>query len=140
MDNEYKDYELNESKTETKDVKQEEKTVSFYKKLLRDWIFPAAAAIIIALLINKFLLFKIYVPTGSMVPTIMEKDQIFVTKIYNKASIKRGDVLVFYSEEFKDLLIKRVVGLPGEHVRVDDTGKVYIDEKLLPEPYVVNKS
>jgi signal peptidase I len=110
------------------------------KKFFFDWIVPVAVAIVIALLINKFLLFKIYIPSESMVPTLQVGDQLFVTKIYNKDKIKRGDILVFYSEELSELLIKRVVGLPGESVEIKSDGVVYINGEKLDETYVANKS
>lgn len=106
------------------------------KSFFFDWMIPIIAAIVLTLLINKFLIFKVSVPTGSMSPTIKPGDQIFVTKIYNPKLIKRGDIVVFYSHELNDRLIKRVIGLPGEKVEIKDDGKVYIDGKLLDEPYV----
>jgi signal peptidase I len=109
------------------------------KKLLKEWIYPIGTALIIAFLINKFLLFKIYVPSESMLPTIMIGDQIFVTKSYNKDNIKRGDIMVFYSEERGELLIKRVIGLPGEKVEIKGDGSVFINGNVLEEPYVVHK-
>lgn len=110
------------------------------KKFTRDWIIPVATAVIIAMLINKFVIFKIYIPSESMVPTLKPRDQLFVTKIYNTDKIKRGDIIVFYSDELHDLLIKRVIGLPGESVEVKSDGSVVVDGKKLDEPYVVNKS
>lgn len=110
------------------------------KKFFSEWVVPVVVAIVIALLINKFLLFKIYIPSESMVPTLRVGDQLFVTKIYNKNSIKRGDILVFYSEELGELLIKRVIGLPGEEVEVKNDGTVYVNGQKIDEPYVVNKS
>lgn len=107
-------------------------------KFLLDWVVPIGAAILLAMLINKFLLYKVSVPTESMYPTIKKGDQMFVTKIYNPQNIKRGDILVFYSNELKDLLIKRVVGLPGETVEVKDNGDVYVNGKYLEEDYVKN--
>ncbi|MGL5244518.1 MAG: signal peptidase I [Sarcina sp.] len=108
------------------------------KSLLLDWIIPIGAAILLAMLINKFIIFKITVPTGSMIPTVEPGDQLFVTRIYNPDKINRGDIVVFKSEEFEDLLLKRVIGLPGDHVEVKEDGSVYINGKYLEEPYVKN--
>lgn len=107
-------------------------------KFFLDWVVPIGAAIILAALINKFVLYKVSVPTESMYPTIKKGDQMFVTKIYNYKNIKRGDILVFYSHELNDLLIKRVVGLPGESVEIKDNGDVYINGTYLAEDYVKN--
>jgi signal peptidase I len=114
--------------------------LNYVKKFFFDWVVPVVVAVVIALFINKFLLFKIYIPSESMVPTLKIGDQLFVTKIYNKQKIKRGDVVVFYSEELGELLIKRVIGLPGESVDVKADGAVYINGQKLNEPYVENKS
>ncbi|WP_034849084.1 signal peptidase I [Clostridium hydrogeniformans] len=114
--------------------------------LIKDWIIPIVAAVIISLLINKFLLFKVYIPSESMYPELTEGDHLFVTKIYNYSKIKRGDILVFDFEEGKknnvkeELLIKRVIGLPGENVEVKNDGKVFINGEELNEPYVKNPS
>ena len=109
-------------------------------KFLKEWVYPVIVAVVIALLINKFILFKIYVPSESMFPTIKIGDQLFVTKVYDKNKIKRGDILVFYSEELGDKLIKRVIGLPGQKVVIKTDGSVYIDDIRIDEPYVVNMS
>jgi signal peptidase I len=108
------------------------------KKFFYDWIVPIAIAVVIALLINKLLLFKIYIPSESMVPTLKIGDQLFVTKVYNKERIDRGDILVFHSEELGELLIKRTIGLPGEKVEIKSDGTVYINGQKLDEPYVEN--
>lgn len=110
-----------------------------YKKLFKDYLIPILVALVLTLLINKFLLFKIYIPSESMVPTLKIGDQAFATKIYNYSNIKRGDVLVFYFAPENQLFIKRVIGLPGETVKVDDDGVVYVNGTKLDEPYVKNK-
>ena len=106
------------------------------KAIFWDWCIPIIAAIIVALLINKFLLFKVLVPTGSMEPIIMPGDQIFVTRIYNPEKIKRGEIIVFNSKELHDRLVKRVIGLPGDEVDINDKGEVFINGKLLTQDYV----
>ena len=106
------------------------------KSFFLDWIIPILAALVLAFLIHKFLLFKIKVPTGSMMPTVEIGDQLFVTRIHNPNNIKRGDVVVFDSEELKEPLLKRVIGLPGEHVEIKSDGSVYINGEKLEEDYV----
>jgi signal peptidase I len=73
------------------------------------------------------------VPTGSMKPTILEGDRIFVNKlaydlrvplthisIFKFADPKRGDIVVFDSEAADTRLVKRVIGLPGDIVEMRD--------------------
>lgn len=106
------------------------------KSFFLDWIIPILAALLLAYLIHEFLLFKIKVPTGSMMPTVEIGDQLFVTRIYNSNNIKRGDIVVFNSDELKEPLLKRVIGLPGEHVEIKSDGSVYINGNKLEEDYV----
>lgn len=108
------------------------------KNIFYEWIFPIVAAIIIALIINKFLIFKIFIPSGSMIPTIRIDDRIFVTRIYNHDNLDRGDIIVFYSEEFEESMIKRLIGLPGDTVEIEN-GVVSINGEELIEDYVVEK-
>ncbi|EIA18393.1 signal peptidase I [Clostridium perfringens F262] len=65
----------------------------------------------------------------------MEEDEVIVSKIYT--SINRGDIFVFSHESSEELLIKRVVGLPGEKVEVKD-GLLYVNDVFIDEPYVKN--
>ncbi len=105
-------------------------------KFLKEWIIPALIAIILGFLINKFIFFNVNVPTKSMYPTITPGDRIFSLRTYKQSSIKRGDILVFHSDELNKDLIKRVVGLPGENVEIQSDGSVYINGELLEENYV----
>ncbi|NLP28589.1 MAG: signal peptidase I [Clostridia bacterium] len=105
-----------------------------------DFVIPVVVAVILAYLINRFVIYKIYIPSGSMYPTLQIGDQCFATKIFNKEKIQRGDILVFYSNELQERLIKRVVGLPGETVELRSDGQVYIDGAKLEEDYVKNQS
>lgn len=107
--------------------------------LVKEWVLPIIIACILAFLINKFVLFKIKVPSGSMIPTISVSDQIFAFRVHNLKSLKRGDIVVFKSDELHIRLIKRLIGLPGEKIDLKDGGKLYINGKQVDEPYVVNK-
>ncbi|SKA96711.1 signal peptidase I [Caloramator quimbayensis] len=108
------------------------------KVFVKEWVIPIVIAFIIALAINKFLFFKILVPTESMYPTIKVQDRIFVTRVYHPENLKRGDIVVFYSDELGERLVKRLIGLPGDKIDIKD-GTVYINGKKYEEPYVVNK-
>ncbi|MBC8060831.1 MAG: signal peptidase I [Clostridiaceae bacterium] len=106
------------------------------KKVFSGWIIPIVAALIISLVIRKFVFFNIIVPTESMFPTIMIGDRISVTRIYNKDKLKRGDIVVFHSDELKMDLVKRLIGLPGDKIEVKEDGSVYVNSDKLDEPYV----
>jgi signal peptidase I len=108
-----------------------------YKKIFGDWVMPIILAIILAVLINKFLFYKIRIPSASMYPTIKVGDRIIVTRIYDRTKLKRSDIVVFYSKELKDTLIKRLIGLPGDEIDIKDNGQVFINGIKSEEPYVV---
>lgn len=107
------------------------------KSFIYEWVIPLVVAFIIALLIKQFLIFQVRIPSGSMIPTLNIGDKLFVTRVYNLDKIERGDILVFYSVELEDTLIKRVIGLPGDTVEISD-GKVSVNGEELDESYVVN--
>jgi signal peptidase I len=79
------------------------------------------------------------IPTESMVPTIMVKDRILVNKLaYDIKPPKRGDIALFEDQQGgKDPLIKRVIGLPGDELRLRE-GKLSLNGKPFDEPYVKN--
>lgn len=107
-------------------------------KFLKDWIVPLAIAVILAGAINLLLIFKIRVPTESMVPTIMPKDQIFVTRVHSWTNLKHGDIVVFNSDELHEVLVKRLIGLPGDSVEVNN-GYIYINGNKFNDYYVKNR-
>lgn len=108
------------------------------KNLIKEWIIPLGIAVVLALLINKFVFFNIKVPSLSMFPTIQADDRILVTRVYKPANLKTGDIVVFYLKEKDEKLIKRLIGVPGDKVEVKDDGSVYVNGKKLDEPYVKN--
>lgn len=108
-----------------------EKKNNFFK----EWVIPIFAAIGIAILINKFVFYNVYIPSESMVPTLNVGDKLMVTRIYNTDNIKRGEVVVFYSEELQETVIKRVVGIPGDHIEIDN-GVVAINGEVIQEDYM----
>lgn len=106
------------------------------RNLFSNWLIPIILAILLAVIINKFILYKIVVPSPSMSPTVEVGNQLFVTKVYNTSNIKREDVLVFNSDELHELLLKRVIGLPGDNVEIKKDGSVYVNGEKIKEDYV----
>lgn len=116
-----------------KDIKNNSTGVN----IIKDWLLPIAAAILIAIIINKTLFFMIEVPSSSMYPTIKIGDRIAVTRIYNTNKLQRGDIIVFNSKELGIVLVKRLIGLPGDMVDIKENGELYINGKHKSEPYVI---
>lgn len=106
------------------------------KKTIRDGLFFILAVGAIFSALYRYVFFVITVPSLSMYPTIGIGDRIVTTRIHDKGSIERGDVLVFYSAEFDERMIKRVIGLPNDRIMIDETGTVFVNGKELAEPYV----
>lgn len=138
----------------------DEKDGSITKEIISTIVFVLLCVIIIRYFVGELR----WIPSGSMRPTILEKDRVFVEKLdYPKKEIKRGDILVFYPPETqlsdsplalfsrltgifcKDIAyIKRAIGLPGDKFEIkrnSESGeyRVYINNKPLNEPYISSK-
>ncbi len=71
----------------------------------------------------------------SMSPTLENGDNLWVDKLaYEVGDPKRFDVIIFNYDD-NTTFVKRIIGLPGETVRIDQNGNIFIDEKILDEDY-----
>ncbi len=108
-----------------------------------EWIAVIVGAILLALVVKVFLLQAFFIPSLSMYPTLHEGDRVLVNKLsYRMHDVNRGDVIVFErpaSETTSNIpdLIKRVVGLPGESIVIED-GAVFVDGERLKESYLTD--
>jgi signal peptidase I len=97
--------------------------------------------LVISLAISAFIIIFLYQPVKvegtSMMPSLDDQERIFVNKfVYRLDAIQRGDIVVFrYPRDTSKSYIKRVIGLAGDHIRIDD-GLVYVNDKPLDEDYV----
>ena len=129
----------NEEDTKTTDEmepkKPEEKT-SPVKEIL-SWVLTIAFAIVAAILIKNYVIINANIPSGSMENTIQIGDDIFGFRLaYTFSDPKRGDIVIFNAPDSpSEKYIKRVIGLPGETVTIED-GQVYIDGEALEEDYL----
>lgn len=96
-------------------------------KFIKDWVIPILIAFVITILINKLVFFNIQVPTSSMFPTIKEGDRIMVLRVHNLSKLKHGDIVVFYSHELNETLVKRLIGLPGDTVEIQEGEQIKIN-------------
>ena len=99
----------------------------------------SAVILILAMLIPTILLQGIwmlmYVPSESMSPTLEAGDVLIGSRVFS--GLDRGDIVVFQSED--GLLIKRIIGMPGEEVTIEQSGEVYINGIQITI-YITNKS
>ncbi len=102
-----------------------------------EWVVTIAAAVLVALFINNFIIVNATVPTSSMEQTIMSNDRVIGLRLaYKSSDPERGDIIIFRYPDNEDILyIKRIIGMPGDTVEIHDGG-VYIDGSLLDEPYL----
>jgi signal peptidase I len=100
---------------------------------LRDLVLATCAAVFIIV----FLYQPVRVEGTSMLPRLEDRDRVFINKfVYNFVAIQRGDVVVFrYSRDPENSFIKRVIGIPGDRVRIEH-GYVWVNGVQLKEPYV----
>lgn len=126
-----------EDKPDGSEKEEAQKSTSASREIL-SWVLTFALAIGAAFLIKNYLIINADVPTGSMENTIMPGDRLIGNRLaFLKDTPERGDVVIFhYPDDEEELYVKRVIGLPGEEVRIDD-GKIYIDgsETPLEEDY-----
>ena len=90
-------------------------------------------AVILAFLIDTFVIVNAQIPSGSMENTIMTGDRVFGNRLaYKFSDPKRFDIIIFkYPDDESQLFIKRIIGLPGETVEIHD-GNIYINGSDTP--------
>ena len=105
------------------------------KREIKEWAQSIIIALILTLIIRTYVVQAFKIPSGSMRPTLIEGDKLFVNKfIYRFKPMERGDIIVFkYPAEPKKDYIKRLVASGGEAVEIRD-GKILVDGKVLDDP------
>ena len=104
------------------------------KSITRDIIFAAVMAVLIVV----FVVQPVKVEGTSMQPRLENDERIFVNKfIYSFQDIERGDIVVFwYPDDPSKSFIKRVIGLPGETIRMDQRGQLFINGRPVEENFL----
>ncbi len=106
-----------------------------YKKLLRSTIHILLVVVALSILISTlvFPVLKIY---GESMESTLNSGDIVVC--FKKSEYKHGDVVAFYYNN--QVLVKRIVALSSDWVDIDNEGNLYINDKLIDEPYIESKS
>jgi signal peptidase I len=104
------------------------------QSIVRDIIF----AVLMAVLIIVFVVQPVKVEGTSMLPRLENEERIFVNKFtYYFNSIQRGDIVVFwFPDDPSKSFIKRVIALPGDRIRMDERGQLYINGREVEEPFL----
>ena len=107
------------------------------KSAFREIVESIAIAVLLAAIIRIFILEPFYIPSGSMIPTLMINDRIIVSKFnYYFSEPKRGDVVVFkYPKDQEKRFVKRLIAFGGETIETKNS-KLYINGKETPENYL----
>ena len=106
-----------------------------------EWIKVMVAAVVIGLLITTFVMQRNTVSGESMVPTLLPRDELIVEKVSKWfGGIQRGDIITVHMEnpvltDGEANIIKRVIGMPGDHVQIED-GRVRVNGEWLEEDYL----
>ena len=110
------------------------------KKVIREYAESLLIAAVLALIIRTFIVTPFKIPTGSMEPTFVPGDKIFVNRfVYRFRKPQRGDVIVFrYPENPRRDFIKRLVAFGGETIEIAD-GKIRINGELVDSPEIFQK-
>lgn len=107
----------------------------YYRKALVGTVSVLVVVAAIAVLIATLFLPILQISGDSMSPTL-EHDEIVV--LIKTDNIKRSDLIGFYYQG--KILLKRVIALPDDTVVIDEDGNVYVNEEMLIEPYVTQRS
>lgn len=106
-----------------------------YKRLLRGTVSTVLVVIAAAVLISNLLLPILRIYGSSMSPTLVNGN---IVTALRGGSYERGDIVAFYYND--KILVKRIVGLPGEVIDIDEDGSVSVDGEPLDEPYLDEKA
>lgn len=107
-----------------------------WKKEALDWVVSIAIALIIALLIRRYVFTLVKVDGPSMNPTLSDGDTLFTQRLLYTPQV--GDVIIFRPPNSpKTPYVKRIIALEGQTVDIDSvTGAVTVDSKQIDEPYI----
>lgn len=106
-----------------------------YWKMLRGTVAVLAVVAATAVLISNLLLPILRIYGSSMTPTLVNGNIVAAVR---NGTYQRGDIIAFYYNN--KILVKRVIGMPGEWVDMDESGNVTIDGEPLEEPYLTEKA
>lgn len=106
-----------------------------YKQVLKSTVYSLIVVAAVAVLIATLALPVLQISGSSMEPTLNDEEIVVLLKTPN---LKKGELCCFSYQN--KLLIKRVIGLPGDKISIDENGNVYVNDEMIQEPYVTDKA
>ena len=106
-----------------------------YRKILKSTIYTLIVVAAMAVLVATIWMPVLQIYGASMAPTLNERDIVISVK---GSDFEPGDLVAFYMGN--KILVKRCIAGPGQWVDMDAGGNVYVDDKLLDEPYLTEKA
>lgn len=106
-----------------------------YKQVLRTTMYSLIVVAAVAVLIATLALPVLQISGSSMEPTLNDEEIVILLKTTN---LEREEFCCFTYQN--KLLIKRIIGLPGDKINIDENGNVYVNDELLDEPYITDKA
>ncbi len=104
-----------------------------YKQVLKSTLYALVVVAAIAVLIATLALPVLQISGSSMEPTLNDEEIVVLLRTTN---LKRGELCCFSYQN--KLLIKRVIGLPGDKINMDENGNIYRNDEKIEEPYVTD--
>lgn len=102
-----------------------------YFLVIRSTVYSLITVAAVAVLVATLWLPVLQIYGHSMAPTLIEGEIVVTVK---NSDFKPGDVVAFYYNN--KILVKRVIGTPGDWIEIDEEGRVRVNQILLEEPYV----
>ena len=106
-----------------------------YRQVLKSTVYSLVVVAAVAVLIATLAFPVLQISGSSMEPTLNDEEIVVLLKTTNM----KKDELCCFSYQNK-LLIKRVIGLPGDKINIDTNGNVFVNDELIDEPYVTDKA
>jgi signal peptidase I len=116
-----------------KELKREKYRVK-YKSVIKSTVYTLIVVAAIAVLVATLVLPVLQISGECMEPSLSNGEIVVLVKT---KKFERGDLCAFYYSN--KILIKRVVGLPGDVIVIDDEGTVFVNNVPLDEPYITAK-
>lgn len=108
---------------------------SRYRTVLRSTVYTLITVAAIAILVDTLWLPVLQIYGNSMTPSLQDGEIIFSIKT---SDFEPGDIAAFYYNN--KILVKRIICGPGDWINIEEDGTVYVNDVMLDEPYVFEKS